>query len=197
MNKESIETAKKIYSHLERWKLANRTLTDFFSKNSSNKSEEVVLTKVVLIDSLYKTNLRDQISVAKHIWGLDFLDKLLIDGNFAAVEKVAKCENKNLLSFASKFCHFHNKQDYPIYDKYVRIALKKLTNWKDDRTYSGFKQAINDFRRRNKIENTSFEDLDKYLWLVGLMERLRENKTDVNREIYQFYIENKVLFENL
>jgi len=197
VTKENIETAKRIYTQLEKWNFANNTLTEYFNENKLNDSEKIILIKVVLIDSLYKTNLKDQISVAKHISKIDLLDNSLDEGDVNMVDKIAKWNNINLISFASKFCHFHNKGAYPIYDSYVVIALRKLLDWKDGRNYNEFKQAINDFRKKIGIEDIPFEDIDKYLWLFGLREKLNSGETKVNREIYNFYNQNKEMFDLL
>lgn len=197
ITKGNIETVKKIYAQLEKWNLANDTLTDYFNKNKLNDFEKIVLIKVVLIDSLYNTNLKDQISVAKHIFKIDLLDNLLETGDANAVKKVAKWNNKALLSFASKFCHFHNKGAYPIYDSYVCIALKKLIGWKNNKDYNDFKQAINNFRKEIEIEEVSFEDIDKYLWLFGLREKLNNGETKINREVFNFYNQNKEMFDSV
>ncbi len=197
ITKENIDTAKKIYSQLKKWNLANNTLTEYFNENKLNDSEKIVLIKVILIDSLYKTNLKDQISVAKHIFEINSLDNFLEKGDVNVVEKVAKWNDKNLMSFASKFCHFHNKKAYPIYDSYVCVALKKLLGWKDNRDYNDFEHAINNFRDKIKGEKVSLEDIDKFLWLFGLREKLRKGKTDINREINTFYNQNKEMFDSL
>ena len=197
ITKENIEIAKRIYAQLEKWNLANTTLTEFFDNNKLNDSEKIILIKVILIDGLYKTNLKDQISVAKHILKIDLLDKFLEKGDVDIVDKVAKWNNKNLLSFASKFCHFHNKRAYPLYDSYVCVAIKTLSGWKDNRIYKDFKKSIDKFKSENKIEDVSFEDIDKYLWLFGLREKLRKGKTDINREIHNFYDKNKEMFDLL
>jgi len=197
ITKENIETAKRIYAQLEKWNFANNTLTEYFKENKLNDSEKIVLIKVILIDGLYKTNLKDQISVAKHISEINLLDNLLEKGDINAVEKVAKWNDRNLMSFASKFCHFHNKRAYPIYDNYVCVALKKLLEWKDKRDYNDFEQAINNFRKKIKGEEVSLEDIDKYLWLFGLREKLRKGRTDINREINNFYNQNKEMFDLL
>ena len=202
VSKENIETAKKIYSQLEKWNFANNTLTEYFKENKSNDSEKIVLIKVILIDGLYKTQLRDQISVAKHIFKRNNLDNRLMEGDVSIVEDIANWKNRkgkkiHILSFASKFCHFHNKKAYPLYDSYVCVALKKLLEWKDKRDYSDFEQAVNNFRKEIKGEEVSLEHIDKYLWLFGLREKLRKGRTDINREIYDFYNGNKEMFDLL
>lgn len=204
ITKEQIEIAKNIYRNLKKWNFANDSISKFFSDNKENNKLDIVLIKVLLIDSLYKTNLKDQISVAEHIYKISNIDENLKSRNLEIVDKIAKWNNlsknktMNLLSFASKFCHFHDKRAYPIYDKYVVIALKKfLPNWKDKRNFSNFLNAINQFKQENKIESTPFEDLDKFLWLYGLLLRLKENKKDINREIFTYYENNKGQFVQL
>ncbi|MBU3907339.1 MAG: hypothetical protein KKA64_03755 [Nanoarchaeota archaeon] len=194
---KKIEIAKEIYSKLPKWNLANSTLTNYFNKNPLNNNKEVILMKVILIDSLYKTNLKDQIAVAEHITKIEKLDEMLKQGSPHAVDKISKCIGKNLLSFASKFCHFHNKIRYPLYDKYVCIALSKLIGWKDTRTYQNFLDGIERFRKENSLIGVSFEDLDKFLWLYGLLITLNSGKKDINKEIYSFYMDNKAKFEKL
>ena len=198
ITKEKIELAKRIYSDLKKWNNANNILTQYFKTNSKNNSQETILIKVLLIDSLYKTNLKDQLSVAENISKISLLGDRLNKGEISAVEDISKWNGKNLLSFASKFCHFHNKNEYPIYDKYVVVALKKLLpDWKDNRTYSNFLDGINKFRERNLIKEVSFEELDKFLWLFGMLLRLDAGKIDINREIKAYYDANKGLFDKL
>ena len=202
VSKENIETAKKIYSQLEKWNFANNTLTEYFNDNKSNDYEKIVLIKVILIDGLYKTQLRDQISVAKHIFKINDLNSRLIEGDIPIVEDIANWKNGkgkkiHILSFASKFCHFHNKKAYPLYDSYVCVALKKLIDWKDNRNYEEFNEGIKKFRKEIMGKEVSLEDIDKYLWLFGLREKLRKGKTDINREVYNFYTQNKEMFNLL
>jgi len=204
ISEKQIEAARNIYKDLKKWNLANNTISSFFSNNPKNKKLDIILIKVLLIDSLYKTNLKDQISVAEHIYKISSLDDELKRKNLEIVDKVAKWNNTlqnktiNLLSFASKFCYFHDKKTYPLYDKYVVIALKKfLPDWKDERNFLNFLDAITQLCRENKIERISFEDLDKFLWLYGLLLRLKENKTDINREIYEYYKSHGELFAKL
>ena len=197
ISSNKINLAKEIYSKLPRWNFANSTLTNYFNKNPSNNDSEIILMKVILIDSLYKTNLKDQVAVAEHIVKIEKLDEMLKQGSPQAVNKISNCLNKTLLSFASKFCHFHNKTKYPIYDKYVCIALKNLTSWKDNRSFSNFLEGIERFRKENLLNDMTFEDLDKYLWLYGILIRLNSGKRDINKEIYSFYMDNKTKFEKL
>lgn len=194
---EKINIAKEIYSKLPKWNIANNLLTKFFKNKSSNYSREDILIKILLIDSLYKTNLKDPISLAEHISSLNYLPEEIKSGDSLAVDKVANFNGKNLLSFSSKFCHFHNKECYPIYDKYVCVALKNLIGWKDKRTYKNFLEGTDKLREYNHIQDVSFEDLDKYLWLYGILLNLRSGKKDINLEVKTFYYANPNKFERL
>ena len=195
MDINKIEIAKSIYEKLSRWKLVNKILTDFFNENKLNNSKEIILIKVALVDSFYKTNLKDQISIAEHIFSLPSLDEDIAKGDIEVVERIAQ-QKKYFVSFASKFCHFHNKNSFPIYDSYVCLALKKLLGWKG-RKYGDFFAAINKFRNDNNLNGVKYEDIDKFLWMYWLTDKLKNNKKNVNREILSLYEENKNLFETL
>ena len=108
-DRNKIEIAKILYEKLSRWKFVNKILTNFFNENKLNTTEEIILIKVALVDSFYKTNLKDQISIAEHIFNLPSLDKDIAKGDIEVFERIAR-QRKYFVSFASKFCHFHNKK---------------------------------------------------------------------------------------
>ena len=196
---KNIQIANDIYEHLPRWKFANEVLSNYFNKNRANASKEVVLIKVVLIDSLYYTNLKDTISMTEHIFNIKSLDIDLNNGTLNILEEISNWNNKKVISFASKFCHFHNRQKYPLFDKYVKIALKKLIGCenKDFENYNNFFEKINSFKTIYGLTQISFEDIDKYLWLYGQKEQIRQGKRDINKEILSFYDHNPDLFNSL
>jgi hypothetical protein len=95
----------------------------------TNTDVRQVLLKVLVLNKLYGTMIRDidVEPVATHIVGLAkdrLLDQLLDQGSLEAVFLIADCPNvKEYLSFASKFCSWHNPTAYPIYDGNVRKCL--------------------------------------------------------------------------
>ena len=192
----NITAAKELYDKLPGWKFANKVLTDFFKKNNKNNDKKIVLTKVCLLDSLYGTYLMDQIGMAEHIVEIKGIDALLKKGSEDAANKISQFNGKKFISFTSKYCHFHNKAAYPIYDSYARSALKKLSNWKGE-GYMGFWGAINEFRISNDLKWVSNKDLDKYLWLFGQGYALRKGKTKINKEVKSLYEGEKDLFKRL
>ena len=131
--KEKVKLANEIYAKLNGWNIANGTLSEYFNGELINEGKiNVILTKVCLIDSLYKTSLKNQISVANHILSIKDLDKKLKEGGVGLVIEISKWKDpttkkiRNLISFASKFCHFHNKKAFPIYDSHASRALSKF-----------------------------------------------------------------------
>lgn len=195
INRNKIEVAKNIYEKLSRWKLVNKILTDFFRNNKLNTSKEIILIKVALVDSFYKTNLKDQISIAEHIFSLHSIDDDIVNGNIHIVERIANSK-KYFVSFASKFCHFHNKKSFPIYDQYVCLALKRLVGWKGKK-YSDFVEVINTFRDDNDLNDVEYEDIDKFLWMYGLTDKLKNDNNKVNKEILALYKEDENKFNSL
>ncbi len=193
ISKNQIESAKEISKYLTGWMFARNTITQYFDINRLNECKETVLTKVVLIDSLYKTNINENINIAEHISAIEDLDGLLCKGSVEAVEKI-RIWKKDILSFASKYCHFHNKDEYPIFDSYVLNALKEKFDYKGERNYSKFKAKLTELKQENL---NSFEELDTFLWLYGQKIALDNNTTKINYEISRLYKEKRELFNRL
>jgi hypothetical protein len=211
LNKDKIKITQEIYKSLHKWKDANEAITNFFENNPKNRDFKIVLIKVLLIDGLYKTNLKnpDAIEVAKKIVGLTNLDENLIKHKLDACISIADCKKDNddkkrifLMSFASKYCHFHNKEKYPIYDKYVVIALKRLGGYVDKRDFGHFIGTLNKISEEN---NVNFEDLDIFLWLYGQKIYIKKqiekgkilDKIDINKEVKILYAQKEYLFNQL
>ena len=194
---DKVKVAKEIYLKLPHWNIANECLTDFFCKNKLNTDMNVILSKVALIDGLYRTNLQDPISVAENIAEIEQLDKRLKRGDEDVLAEVSQWNGKKLMSFSSKFCHFHNKKVYPIYDKYVCLSLNLLIDWKNKKEAIDFLEAINKFRVQYGLQYIPYEDVDKYLWLYGQREYLEKGKNKINREVRKLYETDRKLFDRL
>jgi len=110
-----------------------------------------VLLKVLVLNKLYGAMIRDidVETVAKHIAGLAsdrLLDQLLGQGSLDAVFLITDCPNvKQYLSFASKFCSWHNPTAYPISDKSVRACL-----WSYGKQYHFAKFRSEDLDEKNQ-----------------------------------------------
>ena len=93
--------------------------------------------------------------------------------------KMVKFEKRdktiNFFSFASKYCHFHKPDRYPIYDQYVDAALRNLRrdkklSFKSDalnrESYAPFKSVIDAFVGMYAA-GCSYDAVDKFLWRKG------------------------------
>jgi hypothetical protein len=139
-----------------------------------------ILLKVVALNDLYSTGILATYQVAEHI--LDCrIDLAIKEGKLDAVERIARVELgadgkvRNNYSFASKYCAWHNPDEYPVYDRYVDAMLweyQKLDHFAvfnrgDLRVYDCFKHVVICFRQHYGLASFSFKDLDKFLWKAG------------------------------
>lgn len=170
----------KKYQH---YKDEERLITEIFEKYEENTDEKAVLLKVCILDSFYSTNLRTLgnggiYEVSKHIVELK-IDKDLQNKSLELITKIADFKNEKskrlIYSFATKYCFFHNRDFYIIYDKFVEqslIEFNKKDNFykftkKDLKKYSEFMDIFREFKRFYGLENFNNRDLDHFLWLNG------------------------------
>ena len=94
-------------------------LSELFGKYSSNQNLRDILIKVTALNSLYNTNIYATIKVAEHILNKN-IDVKLQQGLPEVVDEIAEIEIDGKIrrnfSFASKYCHWHQPEMYPIYD---------------------------------------------------------------------------------
>jgi len=197
---DNLTAAEKILEKVNSWTFNRNVLTNYFQSNTNN-DKSTMLIKIILVDSLYNTNLSKTMSAIELVEQLfkknqeSKLDEYIQQGNLEAIEIITDIAPKNILSFASKFCHFHNKNAFPIYDSYACIALKKLFGYKDKRKYSEFANHINKIKQ--KFGTNDLERIDTFLWLYGLKLELDKDKKNINKEVTELYLKNPELFKNL
>ena len=121
--------------------------------------------------------------MARHILQLD-IDNLLQQGEPDIVTKIStghgirsKKKNKeiNFYSFATKYCNWHNKDAYPIYDSFVGkilIAYRVKDNFSrfddmDLKDFKRFKEIIADFKNNYTLTRHNLKEIDKFLWIYG------------------------------
>ncbi|MDE5836281.1 MAG: hypothetical protein K2H50_04675, partial [Paramuribaculum sp.] len=98
-------------------------------------------------------------------------------GDDMLVEEIALVDGRRNYSFATKYCSHHQPLLYPIFDRYVCDVLTELRrrnpgafrfrNKKELTVYPTFRRAIDDFRQAYRLDNYSYKDIDRYLWLLG------------------------------
>jgi hypothetical protein len=171
---QSVNEAWNIYISKEENYLAEEALVSLFASVPDNNKLEQVWSKVTLLDKWYGTNLRfsgGPLPIAKHIVSLGIRNEI-IDGELNIVNEIAKTPTRHQLSFAAKYCSFHNQESYPIYDSYVAEVLWEyksqfgfsIFSRKDLRDYAKFKSVIDDFIGAFGLTGTSYKELDKFLW---------------------------------
>lgn len=161
----------------------NAVTKTFLLTSYNNQDFDKVLIKVTVLDRLYYTSLFSIYEMAKHIKdNADELDELISNADIKAIElirqghgiKTKNNKEKDLYSFATKYCHWSNlDHKYPIFDSKVEIALNYMKNKKliqffsddDLRNYEKFKKIIDEVG--GKINNTSYKEIDKGLWVMG------------------------------
>ncbi len=188
-----VETYNNKFNKSERYFIADQAIINLFEKFPENKKLEDILLKTTVINDLYSTNIYATFLMATHIQNLQ-IDDSLMAGNPTIVNKIAmgsgigKSKNKkgiNFYSFATKYCNWHNKEAYPIYDGFVgKILLAyrrkdKFSKFKnaDLRIYARFKQIVTDFQNRYSLTGHNLKEIDKFLWFYGKETFPPKNKT--------------------
>jgi hypothetical protein len=143
-----------------------------------NTNFEDVLIKASIINSLYSTNVYAVVKMARHIHSLK-IDTAIKKGDMGVVHRIADVEftTRRFYSFATKYCHWHNPQEFPIYDSYVDKVLWAYRQQEQDkfqpgfartdmRQYDKFKNILQDFRKAYQL-SVDIKKLDKFLFIYG------------------------------
>lgn len=151
-----------------------------FKNYPKNKNIHQILTKVVMINQLYGTNIFDPLTVAKHIYDLRaFLDNELYKGSLSIVDKIEAVKfghkTRYFYSFATKYCSWHRPEQYFIYDSFVDMLLweyKKKYNFYDYKRsdvyeygYEKFHNICLNFKSFFGLNWITNKKLDEFLWL--------------------------------
>jgi hypothetical protein len=186
--KPDVEVVK---HYLKKWKALRGgidndimlALQKLFTKYPKNNDLNEVRDKVSVLDELYRTRISNaqKCRIVECIVNLK-IDKQLKTADATLVNAIAKKRTeteKNVFSFASKYCSFHKPDRYPIFDSFVRKFLchcKKT--WKFPletgvfsgdtlKDYPAFKEVIDCFRTHFGFKYFSYRKIDHYLWLAG------------------------------
>lgn len=169
--------------------LAAIKLTKAFHKNDDYKN---VFIKVNFINGAFKTTIGDTFGVAKQVFeNVKNIDSRLKKGDITLVDEIAlykASKSKKIrhnFSFATKFCHCHKPDLFPINDKYVRNSLfefnkhfkfSKFTK-KSLLNYYNFLIVLADFRKIVDDKKISFATIDRFLWALGRQTERKKTKT--------------------
>ena len=192
ITKKIVQDAERLFFAEAGWARYDIDALDaLFSAYPKNTCPWQVLLKVAALNALYKTRIMNVYPVVETILGVGRkLDSLISRGDPAAVDlmKMVKFEKRektiNFFSFASKYCHFHKPDSYPIYDQYVDAALRKLrrdkqlsfgTDALNREAYAPFKSVIDSFIGRYAA-GCSYDAVDKFLWRMGKGLKIQRRK---------------------
>lgn len=165
----------------DRYSYADEILENIFKKDKENINLETIYQKVVLLNSLYSTNIFSPFDMVLHIKKIKDFKNRIDRGDPLLVSEIAnitiKDKNKNFYSFATKYCFWHNEKMYPIYDKFGSKTLKAFSNNNvcdfnclgiDLRNYEEYRNVINNFCEAFNLPNeVKYRKIDKYLWNTG------------------------------
>lgn len=181
-------------------------LSKYFSNNPTNEDYYTVVNKILLIDYTNSTQLQKHkekftvFSLAKKIMDIPDLDKRIANGDPTVVDDIAGLTEVNLFSFASKFCFYHNKKEYSIYDgvvvdtipQYMDVTKSYIRECKNDRKNSkkndkdkkSYKDYINIINKLIDIYDLNSEQdpeirkkLDHFLWYSNKEEYHKNKKS--------------------
>ena len=167
----------------ERYFAADSAILNLFDAFPGNKKLEDILLKISVINDLYSTNIFSTYNMAKHIQSLS-VDSAIQRGDAEAVHQIAtghgirtkkKNTEINFYSFATKYCNWHNRDKYAIYDTFVHkilIAYKGRDDFsdfeeKDLKDFKSFKNIVQNFIDFYKLTRHDLKEIDKFLWIYG------------------------------
>jgi hypothetical protein len=169
--------------------MIERALTELIKQFPKNTDMPQILIKVAAINQLYSTNIYAVWQVAAHIAKLN-IDADLEVGEVQLVRKIAQVtignKQRNNLSFASKYCSWHQPKSYPIYDSRAEACLWAYREQfglafarKDLWEYESYFEAVKEFRDRFELGHLTFKQIDKFLYLKGveLLEKKEQART--------------------
>lgn len=179
-SKEQVQKYQDKWDSLENYYLQESSLKKLFTKTyPKNRSMDDILIKVCTLNDFYSTNIFSPFKVAKHILELD-IDKRLKSGDLTLVNDIANIQvndQKRIVfySFATKYCSHHRPLIYPIYDSFVEkvlMSFKRKDRFYDFsrldlKTYTKYREILNQFRIYYGLKDFNLKEIDKYLWQLG------------------------------
>ncbi|MGH9345162.1 MAG: hypothetical protein ACRD19_15555 [Terriglobia bacterium] len=181
-------------------------LVRLFKTFPENLKFEDVFLKVTALNATYSTQIRavsDRTptiyDVARHIIGLKIDDSLQL-GSPEIVHKIAyipvgNSKHQFVYSFATKYCSWHQPDLYPIWDSRVDEYLWQLRGREANRAdglrqfkrkelwkYPTFKHVVTEFRDHFRLNDFSFKEIDKFLFVEGGKLFARANARPVDED---------------
>ncbi len=170
---------------IEETRIADQAVKMVFDLWPRNTCREQVLTKVVVLNSLYNTALYDVHTMAEHIIR-QRVDPKFSQGDITVVDDIRNGhgirnrktgKERDFYSFATKYSHWHVPSRYVIYDTFVDAALKDLnerlgfyrsfSSARLKQEYSMLKEVIDSLASIPGLTSLNYKKLDQALWMYG------------------------------
>jgi hypothetical protein len=185
---DQIAAATQIHDHhMPGWAASDRAL-DLLSETLPGFNAEEVLIKAATIDRLY---------YARHLRLIEAVDRIIEvmadrpTDPIAVVENIAALANADATthycSFASKFAHFFvDPRAVSIYDGWAIATIRSHSgrlSWKGRHPYRVFAEYVFALSDASGL-CCSVRELDRYLWLSGMLRGWRANPSvGISREV--------------
>ena len=175
------KNCKIVKKYLEEWKTYRKSkmmhqenaLNTLFRNWPKNDDLSTILLKVSVLNNFYSTKIDDTYSVGKLIFDMK-IDSRLKKNDLTLVDKISKkskeLRNREIYSFASKYCSFHKPEVYPIFDSRNEIILnyykKEMQRIKFNlRDYDNYMNVINLYKTTFGLEQFTYKEIDRFNWL--------------------------------
>ena len=155
-----------------------RGLTQLIEAFPKNSDLGQVLVKVAAINSLYNTHIFGVFQVAQLIQRCE-IDPLLESGSPEAVKAIERVDygdrSISIYSFATKYCSWHQRERYPLYDTTVDLCLRAYRDqykfyefdYYSLREYEKLVKVVEAFRERFQLGSLSYKETDKFFYQLG------------------------------
>lgn len=167
----------------KRYYLADQAIINLFEAFPENIKLEDIILKISVLNDLYSTNIFGTFIMAEHIQYLN-IDIQLKRGDPTLVNRIASghgivssSTNRelNFYSFATKYCNWHKRNQYAIYDSYVEkilMAYKRRDNFSqfkksELKVFPEFKRVVLEFIDYYSLTAYDLKEIDKFLWMYG------------------------------
>ena len=163
--------------------LTDQAIINLFEAFPENIKLEDIILKISVLNDLYSTNIFGTFIMAEHIQYLN-IDIQLKRGDPTLVNRIASGHGivssrtnreLNFYSFATKYCNWHKRNQYAIYDSYVEkilMAYKRRDNFSqfkksELKVFPEFKRVVLEFIDYYSLTAYDLKEIDKFLWMYG------------------------------
>lgn len=173
------------FDRIPRYRTGDEVISSAVHAHPGNTNLQEVFEKVVLVNSIYGTNIYNPFKMANHI--VDHrIDARLERGDISLVEELRRghgitVDNTHVeydfYSFATKYLNWHRHDAFPIFDNLVKCLLPKLNrrfhfnnvhlSQGDLKHYQTLKIVIDSLAACTNLQPMRYKKIDKGLWLFA------------------------------